>query len=88
MVTDALATAQEAVLQRGQAILGAAGRQALIALDLPVLTGGTLPGVLALNQLTEVVEPTETWRGMVRAVQVKASGAKVRQTVTFERHLE
>jgi hypothetical protein len=88
MVTDALATAQEAVLQRGQSILGAAGRQALIALDLPVLTGGTLPGVLSINQLTEVIEPTETWRGMVRAVQVKTKGAAVRQTVTFERHIE
>lgn len=87
MVTDPLITANEAVLQRGSAILGATGRQALIALDLPVLTGGTLPGVLQLNQLTEVIEPTETWRGLVRGVQLKAAGAKVRQTVTFERHL-
>lgn len=86
-VTEALATADEAVLQRGCAILGAAGPQALISLDLPVLTGGTLPGVLQLGQLTEVVEPSETWRGLVRGVQVNASGARVRQTVTFERHL-
>lgn len=88
MVSDPLITAQEAVLQRAQSILGPTGRQALIALDLPVLTGGTLPGVLQLNQLTEVIEPAETWRGLVRGVQVKVSGAKVRQTVTMERNLE
>jgi hypothetical protein len=87
MVTEALATAGEAVLQRGRAVLGAAGPQALISLDLPVLTGGTLPGVLPLNALTEVVEPTETWRGMVRGVQVSIDGARVRQSVTLERHL-
>lgn len=87
MVSDPLITAQEAVLQRAQSILGPTGRQALIALDLPVLTGGTLPGVLQINQLTEVIEPTETWRGLVRGVQLKVSGAKVRQTVTMERNL-
>ncbi|MFM2053088.1 MAG: hypothetical protein RL456_1125 [Pseudomonadota bacterium] len=87
MVTDALATAQEAVLQRGSAILGAAGPQATITLDLPILTGGTLPGVLDTNQLVEVIEPTETWRGMVRGVTVRQTGPKVRQSVVMERHL-
>lgn len=88
LVTDSLATAQEAVLQRGRAILGAAGRQAWIGLDLPVLTGGTLPGVLSVGQLAEVVEPADSWRGLVRSVQVRVTGGRVRQTVNFERHLE
>lgn len=87
MVTDALATAQNAVRQRGAAILGSAGPQALVSLSLPLLTGGTMPGVLDVGQLVEVVEPTETWRGMVRAVDLSINWPTIRQSVSVERHL-
>lgn len=87
-VTDALATAKAAVLQRGQAILGAGGRQALITQTLPVLSGAGLPGVLQLGQLVETVEPGETWRGIVRSVSLKVGFPSVRQTVALERHLQ
>lgn len=86
MVTDRLITAQAAVLQRGRAVLGAGGRQSLISQELPILTGGSLPGVLDVNHLVEVVEPGETWRGLVRSVTVSAGYSAVRQSVTLERH--
>lgn len=88
LVTDALATAQAMVLQRGRAILGAGGPQALITQTLPVLTGAGLPGVLQLGQLVETIEPDETWRGLVRGVSLKAGFPAIRQTVTLERHLQ
>jgi hypothetical protein len=86
MVTDPLMTAQAAVVQRGRAVLGAGGRQSLITQELPILTGGQLPGVLDVNHLVEVVEPGETWRGLVRSVTVTAGYSVVRQSVTLERH--
>jgi hypothetical protein len=88
MVTEALATASAAVLQRGRSILGAAGSQALITLEMPVLSGPGLPAVLGLNQLVEVIEPADTWRGMVRGIAVRAGLPVVRQVVTLERHYE
>lgn len=86
MVTDALATAQAAVLQRGRAILGAAGAQELVTHTMPVLTGAGLPGVLSLGQLVETIDPDETWRGIVRGVSLRASLPQIRQTVVLERH--
>ena len=86
MVTDPLITAQPAVVQRGRSVLGAGGRQSLITQELPILTGGQLPGVLDVNHLVEVVEPGETWRGLVRSVTVTAGYSAVRQSVTLERH--
>jgi hypothetical protein len=86
MVTDSLITAQAAVVQRGRAVLGSGGRQSLITQELPILTGGQLPGVLDVNHLVEVVEPGETWRGLVRSVTVTAGYSTVRQSVTLERH--
>lgn len=86
-VTDALITHADAARQRGRSVLGAAGTVALQPLTLPVLTGGALPGVLAKNQLVKVVEPGETWRGLVRGVSLNIDMPKVRQTVTLERHL-
>ncbi|MGJ7605492.1 hypothetical protein ACSFA7_14230 [Variovorax sp. LT1R20] len=85
---DDLITDHVAAVERGRSILGAGGTQALASMSLPILTGGTLPGVLRVNQLLEVVEPTETWRGLVRAVTVRAGPSEVRQAVRVERHFE
>lgn len=87
MVTDALITHADAARQRGTAILGAAGPRARVSVTLPVLTGGSLPGVLRVGQLVEAVEPGETWRGLVRGVGVQVGLPRVRQTVTLERAL-
>lgn len=85
-VTDDLITAHEAAVERGRSILGGGGAQAQVSLSMPILTGGTLPGVLQVNQLLEVIEPQENWRGLVRAVSVRASMEEVSQTVRVERH--
>ncbi|MFN3415892.1 MAG: hypothetical protein ACK4ZD_06200 [Caldimonas sp.] len=87
MVTDPLITHADAARQRGTAILSAAGPRARVSLTLPVLTGGSLPGVLRVGQLVEVVEPGDTWRGLVRGVDVQAELPRVRQTVVLERAL-
>lgn len=85
-VVDGLITDHVAAVERGRSILGAGGTQALVSVSLPILTGGTLPGVLRVNQLKEVVEPSETWRGMVRGVSLRAGPEEVRQAVQVERH--
>lgn len=86
MVADPLITANIAAQQRGLSVLGAAGAKHLVQISLPVLTGGSNPGVLDVGQLVQVNDTTP-WRGMVRSVGVQASQPKVRQTVTLERHL-
>ena len=88
LLSDPLITAQEAALQRGTAILGAAGPKHLVRMDLPVLTGASQPGVLDVGQLVQV-NAAQPWRGRVRAVSVSAAfGKSVRQSVQIERHLE
>ncbi|MCS4509126.1 hypothetical protein [Xylophilus ampelinus] len=94
-VTDALITHADAARQRGRAVLGAGGAQVPQQITLPVLTGGTLPGVLQQGQLLEVLEPGLAWRGMVRGISLrvalsssgKGRGIDIRQTATVERHL-
>ena len=86
MVTDPLITANIAAQQRGLSVLGAAGAKHLVQISLPVLTGGSNPGVLDVGQLVQVNDSTP-WRGMVRSVGVQAAQPKMRQTITLERHL-
>ena len=86
-VTDALITHVDAARERGRSILGAGGRQAELAMSLPILTGGTLPGALRVNQLLHVMEPTETWRGMVRGMTLRSGEIEWRQTARVERKL-
>jgi hypothetical protein len=85
LVTDLLITDTPAVRQRGRAILGAGGRQALVQMRLPVMVGAGRPGVLSPGQLVEVAEATP-WRGMVRAVSVSVALPVVEQTLVIERH--
>jgi hypothetical protein len=86
MVSDPLITANIAAQQRGLSVLGAAGAKHLVQISLPVLTGGTNPGVLDVGQLVQINDSTP-WRGRVRAVSVQATQPTVRQSVTLERHL-
>jgi hypothetical protein len=87
MVTDALITALVAARQRGESMLGAAGKQARMTLTLPVLTGAGESGVIDVGSLVEVVDPAGTWRGLVLSVSVTAERPSVQQTITLERHL-
>lgn len=86
MVTDALITDAVAARQRGLAVLGTAGPQYNVRMDLPVLTGVGQPGVLDVGQLVQV-NATQPWRGRVRAVSVSAKSPSLRQSITLERHL-
>lgn len=86
MVTDALITDAVVARQRGLAILGTAGPQYNVRMDLPVLTGVGQPGVLDVGQLVQI-NATVPWRGRVRAVSVAAKSPSLRQSITLERHL-
>lgn len=86
MVTDALITQAPAARQRGLSILGAAGPQYAVRMELPVLTGVGQPGVLDVGQLVQV-NAGVPWRGRVRAVSVSAKSPSLRQSITLERHL-
>lgn len=86
MEVDALITANAAAQQRGYSVLGQAGAKHLVQISMPVLTGGTNPGVLDVGQLVQI-NHAQPWRGRVRSVSVQAAMPKVRQTITLERHL-
>ncbi|QNK69185.1 hypothetical protein [Variovorax sp. PAMC26660] len=86
MVVDDLITDGAVAIERGRSVLGTGGTQADVSVGLPILTGGNLPGVLRVNQLLQVTEPSEVWRAMVRGVVVRASPEEVRQSLTVERH--
>lgn len=84
-VQDNLITDQVAARQRGGVVLAASGNKLQHVMTMPVLTGGTNPGILQPGQLLEVADTDGTWRGLVRGVSVSASLPKVRQQVTVER---
>lgn len=86
MITDPLITAAVAASQRGLSVLGTAGAKQLVTLDLPVLSGGSNPGVINVGALVQVNQ-TVPWRGRVRSVSVTAQMPSVRQTITLEQHL-
>lgn len=83
MVTDPLITHSDASRARGASILAAGGRQATVALRLPVLP---TTGILDLGQLIEYQDGATSRRGLVRAVSVEAGLPSVWQTVEIETH--
>ena len=83
MITDPLITHADAARARGASILAAGGRQASIALRLPVLPA---TGILDLGQLIEYQDGATARRGLVRAVSVEAGLPNVWQTVEVETH--
>ena len=84
-IQDDLITHADAARMRGSWALAASGNKLQHSISMPVLTGGTNPGILNPGQLLEVVDTDGTWRGLVRGVRVGASMPKVRQQVTVER---
>ena len=82
MVTHPLITHVDAARQRGIAVLGDTGRQALVGLRLPVLpaTGIILPGKFISYEVDG-----ETFFGLSRSVSVQVEGlANVWQSITVE----
>lgn len=85
-VTDALLTDAVAARQRATAILGAAGIKQRHSMDVPLLTGGSNPGLLLPGYLLHVDDlGGKSWRGLVRGISVRASLPTVRQSISIER---
>lgn len=84
-VTDALITEAVAARQRGEAVLGASGNKLVQSITMPLLSGGTAPGLIRPGQLIEVVDTDESWRGLVRGTRLSAAMPVVRQQITVER---
>ena len=85
-VVDGLITHADAARQRATAILGAAGLKQRHSLDMPLLTGGTNPGLLLPGYLLHVDDiGGKSWRGLVRGISVRAGLPTVRQSISIER---
>ena len=84
-IQDDLITHADAARMRGSWALAASGNKLQHSISMPVLTGGTNPGILNPGQLLEVADTDGTWRGLVRGVSVSAAMPRVRQQVTVER---
>ena len=84
-VTDALITHPDAARQRGRAVLGAAGSGYTQSMTVPLLTGGSYPGLILPGYLLQVDEPGESWRGLVRGITITESAPTVRQQLVVER---
>ena len=83
MVVDPLITHAVAARQRGLAVLGDTGRQAMVTLRLPVLpeTGVIEPGAFVKNR-----DGTLTRLGLVRSTSVQAGLPEAWQTLGVEAH--
>lgn len=84
-IQDDLITHADAARMRGGWALAASGNKLQHTIGMPVLTGGTNPGILNPGQLLEVADTDGTWRGLVRGVSVSASMPRVRQQLVVER---
>jgi hypothetical protein len=84
-VTDSLITHADAALQRGRAVLGAGGKKLIQTVTMPLLTGGSNPGLVQPGYLVQVNDINEVWRGLVRGISVNAALPSVRQTISIER---
>lgn len=84
MVVDQLVTHVDAARQRGIAVLGDTGRQALVTLSLPVLqeTGLILPG-----KLVRYVDGPTTRIGLVRSCAIEWRRPVLRQRISLETHI-
>ncbi len=85
-VVDALITHADVARERGRSILADVGRQAVVTLELPMLSS---LGLLDPGLLLAVGEGGKDWRGLVRATSIAAewnASLTVRQTIEVERH--
>ena len=84
-VSDRLVTDVVSARQRGISVLSAAALKRRQTMTVPLLTGGTNPGLILPGYLTQVQEPGETWRGLVRGITVTTGVPTVRQQLVVER---
>lgn len=90
MVTDALCTATEVAMERGRNVLAASGPWQTISIDLPMMPGADLPGLLVPGSLIEVTQGARgTWRAQVVSTKIRGTwnnGCSVRQQLSVERY--
>lgn len=90
MVTDALCTATEVAMERGRNVLAKSGPWQNISIDLPMMPGSDLPGLLIPGSLIEVTQGTRgTWRAQVVSTRIRGTwnnGCSVRQLLSVERY--
>ena len=86
-ITDALITEVVAARMRGQSVLAASAITHQQPITVPLLTGGTRPGLILPGYLIEVQEPEETWRGLVRGITVSVDAPSIRQALDVERSI-
>ena len=84
MVSDPLMTHGDAVRQRGRAVLGDVGRQALVSLRLPVLEE---TGVIEPGKFVSYVDGEGTRLGIVRSTSVEVGSLEVWQSIGVETHV-
>lgn len=84
MVTDALITHADASRQRGLAILSDTGRQARVALTLPVLAA---TGLIKPGQFVRYMDGSNARLGLVRSTSLAWTRPKLRQTIAVETHV-
>lgn len=84
MVADALITEAIVARQRGIAILGDTGKQALITLRMPVLEAS---GVITPGKFVRYTDPAEEFFGIVRSTRIDAGYPETWQSIEIEAHL-
>ncbi len=82
-IVDELATDPAMTRQRGQALLGDTGKQALINLRLPVLPE---TGLIRPDKFIEYHEQGNTRRGIVRTLSIRHNWPETWQTIGVETH--
>lgn len=82
MIVDPLTTHAVAARQRGTAILGAVGRQQLLTLETPILTG---VGIYHVGSFVQFADGANSRLGIVRSLAINA-GKQTRQTIEVECH--
>ena len=85
-ITDPLMTDVQAVRQRGSVPLADASLRWRQEISVPLITGGTAPGLILPGHLIEVKEPGETWRGLVRHLSLQENMPEFTQTLTVDRY--
>lgn len=84
-VPERLVTDVTSARQRGISVLATAAVKRRHSMTVPLLTGGTNPGLILPGYLIEVQEPGEVWRGLVRGLTVTTGVPTVRQQLVVER---
>ena len=84
-ITDPLMTDVIAVRQRGIVPLADSALRWRQEVSVPLITGGTAPGLILPGYLIEVQEPGETWRGLVRHLSLDENMPEFTQTLTVDR---